>query len=131
MDTRRYACLSAALAMGVSLAGIAAGAAAAPPMQDVVVKGDRIDPVLQRKVTYHDLNLAVPRGQRMLQSRIYRTAGDLCFDLNGSYFTEHCTDFAVRSTDGQVAQAIARAKRQMAGLPVGPAITISMVIGGR
>lgn len=131
MDTRRYACLSAALAMGVSLAGIAAASAAAPPLQDVVVKGDRLDPVTQRKVSYHDLNLAFSPGQRKLQNRIYRTASDLCFDLNGTYYIDSCTDDAVTSTKGQVAQAITRAKRQMAGLPVGPAITITMVIGAR
>jgi UrcA family protein len=82
-------------------------------------------------VSYADLNLAFRSGQRVLASRIYRTASSLCWDLNGPYSGESCAYDAVRSTDKQVAQAIERAKRQMAGLPVGPAIAISMVVGGR
>ena len=36
---------------------------------------------------------------------------------------------AIRSTANQVAQAIDRAKRQLAGLSVGPPVAIEMVIG--
>ena len=131
METRRSACLAAAVAMGVSLVGIAAASASAAPLQDVVVKGERIDPYLQRKVSYHDLNLAASAGQRTLHRRIYRSAFGLCWDLNGQFELDSCTDGAVSSTDGQVAAAITRAKRQMAGLPVGPAIAITMVVGAR
>jgi UrcA family protein len=130
MNSRKTACLFTAIAMGVSLIGIAS-ASAAPPLQNVVIEAERIDPSLQRRVSYRDLNLAFAPGQRTLKKRILHTASGLCWDLNGRYGVDQCTDYAVRSTDEQVAQAITRAKRQMAGLPVGPAIAISMVIGGQ
>jgi UrcA family protein len=130
MESRKIVCLMTAAAMALSLIG-AAGIAAARPLQDVVVNGGRIDPALQRKVSYGDLNIAYPAGQRVLASRIRTTATDLCWDLNGMFFLRECTGQAVHSTDEQVAQAIVRAKRQMAGLPVGPAIAISMVVGAR
>ena len=130
MESRKFACLTAAIAMGLSLVGIA-GASAARPLQDVVVKGERIDPALQRKVSYADLNLAFQPGQKILASRIRNTADDLCWDLNGAFAHRTCTYDAIRSTDSQVAAAIDRARRQMAGLPVGPAVAISMVIGVR
>ena len=131
MESRKFACLTAAIAMGLSLVGIAGASAAVGPLQDVVVKGERIDPELQRRVSYADLNLAFRPGQKILASRIRSTASDLCWELNGFYEHGICTFAAVRSTDEQVAAAIERAKRQMAGLPVGPAVAISMVIGGR
>lgn len=130
MNSRKTACLFTAIAMGVSLIGIA-GASAAPPLQNVVVEAERIDPSLQRRVSYRDLNLAFAPDQRILKKRILHTASGLCWDLNGRYGVDECTDLAVRSTDDQVAEAIVRAKRQMAGLPVGPAIAITMVIGAR
>ena len=96
--------------------------------RDIVVKDERIDPELQRMVYYRDLNLAERPGQKTRRVRIYRTATSLCLDLNGQYF-HGCTSFAARSTDNQVAQAIDRAKRQLAGLSVGPPVAIAMVIG--
>ncbi len=129
MDYRKLACVVAAGFLGATLTAGATNAFAGP--RDVVVQGTRIDPELQRAVSYRDLNLAEQPGQKILKSRIYRTASGLCFDLNGSYSHASCTRGAVRSTDGQVAQAIDRAQRQMAGLSVGPAIAISMVIGAQ
>lgn len=126
MDNRKLACMAAAGFLGVVLTAGATNAMAGP--RDVVVEGKRIDPDLQRKVFYHDLNLAERPGQKMLKGRIHRTASSLCFDLNGQY-SRDCTWGAVRSTDDQVAQAIDRAKRQLAGLSVGPPIAIAMVIG--
>lgn len=131
METRKIACLSAALAMGLSLVGIATAAAAVAPPADVVIEGERFDPALQRRVSYADLNLAYRPAQKVLAGRIERTANTLCWDLNGPIDVDKCTTFAVRSTRDQVAAAIERAQRQMAGLPVGPAVAISMVIGGR
>jgi len=128
MDNRKLACMCAACFLGVTLTAGATNSFAGP--RDVVVEGTRIDPELQRTVSYRDLNLAERPGQKILKGRIFRTAGDLCFDLNGS-FAGDCTQDAVHSTDDQVAQAIDRAKRQMAGLAVGPPIAISMVIGVR
>ena len=102
--------------------------AVAPP--DVTVQG-RIDPTTQRTVYFGDLNLAFRPAQKVLDSRIQKSASNLCWDLNGINEIYICTRDAVDSTDDQVAAAIGRAERQMAGLPVGPTIAISMVIGAR
>ena len=126
MDSRKIACMVAASFLGTTLTAGASDALAGP--RDVLVQGSRIDPELQRTVSYSDLNLAERFGQKALKARIYRTASSLCSDLNPS-FDGGCTLNAVRSTDDQVEQAVDRAKRQMAGLSVGPAIAISMVIG--
>ena len=127
MDNRKLACLVAVGFLGVTLSAGATNAFAGP--RDVFVQGTRIDPALQRKVSYGDLNLAERPGQKTLKHRIHRTASGLCVDLVVSYYHEACTRGAMRSTDHQVAQAIDRAQRQMAGLAVGPPIAISMVIG--
>lgn len=126
MDNRKFACMAAAAFLGITLTAGATNAFAGP--RDVVVEGKRIDPELQRTVSYRDLNLAERPGQKTLKGRIHRTASSLCFDLNGP-FAGDCAWNAVRSTDDQVAQAIDRAKRQVAGLSVGPPIAIAMVIG--
>ena len=133
MYSRKVACFLAAGFIGVGLVGAATQSTAAPP-SDVTIKGKRIDPVTQRTVSYSDLNLAFRPAQQTLKRRISHTASDLCFDLNGYddiYDVDGCTYSAIRSTDDQVAAAIRRAERKMAGLPVGPAVAISMVLGSR
>lgn len=130
MDSRKIACLIAAGFLGFGLVGAATQAASAPS-PDVTVKGQTIDPELQRAVYYGDLNLALRPAQKILKRRISNTASDLCWELNGINETDMCTVFAIRSTDDQVAAAIRRAERQMAGLPVGPQVAISMVIGAQ
>jgi len=130
MSTRNIACIAAAAFIGLGLTA-SATQAWSKPASDVVVKGKRVDPALQRTVSYADLNLAFRGDQQRLQGRIWKTADQLCFDLNGNDSLRGCTDDAMRSTKGQVSAAIDRAKRQMAGEPVGPAIAISMVIGGQ
>lgn len=124
MEQRNLACLAAAAFLGVTLAASATGALAKP--LDVTVRAT--DPELQRVVSYRDLNIAERPGQKILKRRINATASDLCEYLNGS-LDAGCVNFAIRSTDKQFAQAVLRAQRKMAGLPVGPAIAISMVIG--
>jgi UrcA family protein len=119
----------AAAFIGVGLTGAATQSYAAPP--DVTIKGRAIDPQTQRSVYFGDLNLAVRPAQRVLNGRIRQVASDLCWDLNGAYDNDVCTRDAVHSTDDQVASAIVRAKRMMAGLPVGPALAISMVVSSR
>lgn len=126
MASHKLACMLAAALVSVTLVGTATTAAAKP--RDVVVVGEKNDPELQRKVSYADLNLAVKPARKVLANRISATAWDLCFDLNGPVSMDSCTTGAIRSTDGQVAAAIERAERQMAGLPVGPAVAISMTI---
>lgn len=128
MDSRDIACAVAAVVVGTGLIGAATSSAAAPPREATVV--GKVDQRLQRTVSFADLNLAFRPDRRVLHSRIVRTADDLCFDLNG-YNDRGCLEYAVDSTDGQVAAAIDRAKRQMAGLPVKPAVAISMIIGSR
>lgn len=131
MDVRKIACLAAAGFIGTALTLSATQALSAPPIGDVIVKGQKIDPELQRQVLYSDLNLAFERDQRRLKGRIARTASGLCFDLNGAFDEPGCTRSAIQSTDDQFAAAVERAKLQMAGKPVGPAIAFTMVVGGR
>ena len=129
MDTRKLACLFAAGIVGFGLVSTAGSAFAKP--NAVVVLARPIDPALQRMVVYDDLNLALSPDQSVLDQRIWRTARRLCFDLNGHYHFRTCTTRAIHSTDDQVAAATDRAQRKMAGLSVGPAVAISMVIGAR
>lgn len=129
MTSRNLACVVAAGFVGVGLISAASASTARQPV--VVVEGHRIDQELQRKVSFADLNLASRPDQKLLDRRIARTATELCFDINGDYETWSCVTDAVDSTDDQVAAAIVRAQRQMAGLSVGPAVAISMVAGAR
>lgn len=128
MQQRTIPCLVAAGFLGVALCASATQALAGPPAENVVVQGKRIDPATQRVVSYADLNLTIRQDRRRLDHRIYRTAGSLCFQMNG-FDSGECTSLAVRSTDAQVAEAVKRAYRKMAGLPTGPALQITMVIG--
>ena len=128
MNNRKLACIVAGGFLGVTLTASATHAIAGG--RDVVVEGTRIQPEYQRVVSYADLNIAERAGQKVLKGRIYRTASSLCFELNGLYDGD-CTSKAVHSTDDQVAEAINRAQRQMAGLVVQPDFAISMVIGVR
>ena len=130
MNTRNIACMMAAIFLGAGLTASATHAFAASP-GTVVVTVNRIDPVLQRRVSFADLNLAVSPDRAILKGRISRTAGELCFDLNGYDFESKCRTQAVHSTDGQFAAAVARAERKTAGLPSVPAESISMVIIAR
>jgi UrcA family protein len=131
MNSRKSATIVAAAIVGLGLSFSATHAFAQPPRGDVIVKGHRVDPATQRTVSYKDLNLAFTGGQRVLNSRIWRTAGALCQDLNGDFQLDSCTDSAIHSTDDQVAAAVERAQMIMAGKAVGPAIAISMVASGR
>jgi hypothetical protein len=129
MDSRKLACIFAAGFVGVGLVSAATSALAKP--REVVVVGKRIDPELQRPVSYADLNRALRPHRKVFDGRITTTASQLCWDVNGFDADQDCTDGAVGSTDDQVAAAIDGAQREMAGLPVGPAVAISMVIGAR
>jgi UrcA family protein len=117
------------LGAAIALATSATHAVARPPAPAAHSSSDSVDPATQLEVSYADLNLAVVQDQKILNHRIARTAESLCFHLNGSEDPSGCTAEAVQSTNDQVAAAIGRAQRQMAGLPVGPAAAISMVIG--
>lgn len=132
MDTRRLACIAAAGFIGTMLvtATTSTPASAKPNGQrEVVVTAERVDPALQRRVSYKDLNLAFPAAQRTLRGRISSTASGLCFEINDGHdeFGE-CKSYAIKSTRPQVAAAIERAKLRMAGKAVGPDRAISMVI---
>jgi len=131
MNGRNTASLCAAVVIGLGLTAVAANAR--PPARDVVVEGKRLDPQTQRVISHGDLNLAVRRDQRMLLHRISTSARDLCYDLDHWEFGANraCTYDATRSTDDQVAAAIERAKRKMAGEVVGPEIAIAVAISGR
>src|SRR5690349_16186251 len=113
MNSRSIASLCAAGFVAVALVASASGAKAYRPNGDLAVKASphRLD--TERRVSFADLNLAYRPGQRVLQGRIWRTANDLCDDLNGPYGTQECVTFALDSTHDQVAAAIERAQRQM------------------
>ena len=130
MNTRNIACIAAAIFIGGSLTAGASNAFAASP-SEVLVQTKRFDPLLQRRVSYADLDLAVRPDRTILRQRITRTARELCIDLNADGDISECRTSAVDSTRGQFAVAVARAERMMAGLPVGPAVSISMVISAR
>ena len=120
-----------ALGAAIAVTTSAAHAVARPHAPAVYVMGHKIDPVTQRVVSYADLNLALVADLKTLNRRIGRTATSVCLDLNGPENLTSCTADAVHSTDDQVAEAIGRAQRQMAGLAVGPAVAISMVVGAK
>ena len=128
MEGRSIAGLISAGFLGVGLTAAATGAEAKSPRTIVV---EAVNPDLQRRVSYADLDLTVKPDQKLLKHRISTTAEDLCFDLNGSPYAGSCHSDALASTRDQVAAAIYRAERKMAGYAVGPAIAISMVIGNR
>jgi UrcA family protein len=130
MNSRNIACMAGALFIGACLT-ISATGAFAGSRGAVVVKAERIDPGLQRTVSYTDLNLSQKPGRQTLKRRIFQTAGELCLNLNPFRDPSECQIDAVHSADAQVAAAIARAERKMATLPVGPAVSISMILTAR
>jgi UrcA family protein len=126
MNTHKIVCMAAAGFVGTLFTLAAAAPAESQPL---VVEGKRWDPALQRLVYYRDLNLTRIADQKVLKARIRYTARDLCSELNEWSDQLPCRNDAVLGTRAQVAAAIERAEQQMAGLPVGPAVAISMVIG--
>ena len=125
----------------LGLAGALLVTAAAEPVQakprqnDVVVTGQKPDPLTQRLVPYGDLNLAFRADRNQLRGRIYLAANDICGPALGydtrDYLQIGCVDDAVDSTRTQVIRAVRRAKLQMAGHAVGPPLAIAMSISAR
>jgi UrcA family protein len=130
VNARTIACRVAAVFIGSSLVTAAVTPAFGNPPERIVVERHKIDAQLERSVSYDDLNLAVEADQNRLKGRIRKTANELCFDLNGTE-DAGCYFFAVKSTRGQVADAIASAKARIAGLPAGSDVAITMVVSGR
>lgn len=129
MDKRKLSCVAAAGFIGIMLVAATTSTPVFAGQRDVVVTAERIDPALQRRVAYRDLNLAFPAAQKTLKGRISRTASSLCFEINdGNDEFGECKSYAIRGTRPQVAAAIERAKMRMAGKEVAPDIAISMVI---
>ena len=127
MQKQKVACMTAAGFLGILL--VAATATPAFSQSRVLVEAPRVDPALQRRVYYGDLNLAMAPHQRVLKNRIFVTAKELCFDIN-LVREDTCPSNAVRSTSGQVKAAIQRAELRMAGKPAGPDVAITMAITG-
>lgn len=132
MDARKIACITAASFIGtMMISAVTSPVNAQNPNRELVVTGERIDPNLQRRVSYRDLNLVFPLAQKTLKSRISRTASGLCYEINdGQDDFGACRSFAVRGTRPQVDAAIERAHLRMAGKAVGPDLAITMVITG-
>ena len=127
MNGRNVACLFASGLLG-SLLFAATATPAIGPRQEVVIEAPRVDPALQRRVTYGDLNLAFAKDQKTLRRRISHTADDLCYELNGIDGSRECFTFAIRSTKDQVKAAIVRAEMRMAGRVTGPDVAITMAL---
>ena len=127
MQKQKVACMTAAGFLGILL--VTATATPAFSQSRVLVEAPRVDPALQRRVYYGDLNLAMAPHQRVLKNRIFVTAKELCFDIN-LVREDTCPSNAVRSTSGQVKAAIQRAELRMAGKPAGPDVAITMAITG-
>ena len=126
------AAVSLASLMAVSAATSSAAHVKPDQFSPVVVTGARIDPALQRQISYVDLNLNLPAAQKLLRWRISRTAANLCFEINNDFDPDsECRKFAIRGTRPQVTAAIERAKLRIAGKAVGPDLAISMAIMGR
>lgn len=134
MNVRKLAGFAAAGFIGTMVVSAATSSPAYSKQnydRETVVTGQRINPALQRRVSYQDLNLVFPAAQETLKGRIRGTANSLCYDLtNGPDETGKCRTFAIRGTKPQVAAAIERAQQRMAGKAVGPDLAISMVITG-
>jgi UrcA family protein len=116
----------AASFIGVALTTSSTHAFAQPPVR-VIVEGQRVH---AERISYADLNLARSGDQAALHSRIYTAATHVCRDFNGAADLQICRRGAINNADDQFEAAVARAEQQMAGLPVGPAIAISVVAGG-
>jgi UrcA family protein len=130
MNGRGMACTVAAGFIVVLLTTAATDASAkGRGPRTVVVEGPApVDPALQRKVAYGDLNLAFRPQRQIFRARISRAAIDVCGAINEMQDdADQCYDLAIHSTDKQVLQAIGRAKQRMAGIAVGPDTLITMV----
>jgi UrcA family protein len=134
MFTRKVATMAAAGFIGALLVAAAVQPAEAKGRGNVTITAQPFDPATQRRVDYADLNIAERAGQKALRVRIFRAASDLCGPTLGyddiDALQQTCVSGALGSTRGQVRAAIQRAKMQLAGLPVGPAVAISMSISG-
>ena len=122
MDSQKLACIFAA----VSMALLGAATSASASQRDVFVTGKKSDTELQRLVSYADLDLARTIDRQVLGRRIAHTAWNICSDLDAADRLGACANEAIASTDEQLAAAIARAGRQIAGLPAGPAVAIAI-----
>ena len=122
MDSQKLACILAAASM--TLLGAATSASAA--QRDVFVTGKKSDTEVQRLVSYADLDLARTVDRQVLGRRIAHTAWNICSDLDAADRLGACAGEAIASTDDQLAAAIARAERQLAGLATGPAVAIAI-----
>lgn len=100
-----------------------------PPNEPVVVHGQLIDPELQRRVPYGDLNLASKPGQQRLMWRVDAAVDDLCDasvdnrPLSMEMQSRACSKFAWASAKPQIRTAIDLA---LAGDPRKVAINISL-----
>jgi UrcA family protein len=80
----------------------------APPSSEIVV----------RRVSFADLNLASPAGERSLNSRVSYAVNDLCYDVTGGddgtlrmkQVLKKCSGSAWDQARPQMAQAIQRAR---------------------
>ena len=95
-------------------AGLAAPGATKRP---IVVTGPSTD-VITRDVSYRDLNLASRRDERRFTIRVSETVNEVCDSLSPTgrvHIQTVCRTEAWRGVRPQIAQAVRRARQQMAG----------------
>jgi UrcA family protein len=129
MNNRHFSCVATAGFLGIFQIALTPNPAFSNPRPgDVVVTGARLKPVTMRHVSYDDLNLAQRTDQKQLRGRIHYAADDLCGPALGYEIRDHqqrlCVERAETGTHLQVYRAIKRAKLQLAGQAVGPAVAI-------
>lgn len=128
MESRKLLCMGAAAFISSML--VISATAYAAPQDPFVVEGHAIDPDLQRRVPYGDLNLAVDPGRKTLLRRVGFAVRDICQDqayavasLEAVTQERICSAAAWDSANPQIKAAFERA--QLGGTLTTAAVTIT------
>ena len=123
----------AAASASMVIIGGAASAALAEPATPITVLGERqSDDVRTVRVSYADLNLAAPRDERVLLSRVGSAARNVCHSGTMGSFTDlgfaPCVSGAAYGARPQIALAVRRAQEiATTGTSSIPLIAIAIV----
>jgi UrcA family protein len=121
-------------ACAITLGGLAIAAPAIAKEKPVVVTAPQ-DEVPTRRVSYRDLNLATPLGEKTLFSRVGYAVKGVCNEATGSnaefYAEMSCRKGAWSGARPQIAQAIQRAHElAQFGTSSIPAVAITIAFPG-
>jgi UrcA family protein len=126
--------LSLLAACAVTAGGLAIAAPAVGKERPVVVTAPSED-IPTRYVSYRDLNLATPLGEKALFNRVGYAVKDVCIESTGRdahfYIEMGCRKFAWSGARPQISQAVQRA-RELAqfGTSSSPAVAIAIAVPG-